>query len=188
MDLKHGVPNPIASWKYDKMFSDKFLIEIKQLLGLHLIIESPIKEDMHHNTDLMVLLMKDIRVCCRIRRHHYYEKYHHQFTIRKSRQSGNDSELTKLIEGWGDYLFYGFSNDKEVSLFHWTLCDLSVFRVWFGRQLYLSQKGEMPGIIKRNIDNSSDFIAFNLIDLPDKFIIAQSEDSNGEKEVLGEPK
>ena len=37
-----------------KRWSDRFLPENKQILGLHLIGEPPVKEDAERNTDLIV--------------------------------------------------------------------------------------------------------------------------------------
>ncbi len=160
------------NFKIDKKWSDRFLPEIKPILGLHLIGEPPLEEDMERNTDLIVLKMDSVRIGCRIRKHNYIYKYGNEFTIRKSRPSGNKSELAKVIEGWGDYLFYGFSDENEEKLHSWILGDLKVFRLWFNRQIL--KLGKMPGIYKNNTDNSSDFIAFNINELPDNFIIGKS--------------
>ena len=157
------------NWKNDKKWSDKFLPIIKPILGYHFISEPPIEEDMNHNTDLMVLKMDVIRFGCRIRRYSYYknDKYKNQFTIRTSRPSGGKTEMAKIIEGWGDYLFYGFSNEDETDLISWFIGDLNEFRAWLSRCFYNNRR---PWEVKKNIDNSSEFIAFNLKEMPEKFI------------------
>lgn len=160
----------ITLWQSDKKFSDKFIVEIKHILGEYLLVEYK-DEDIYHNSDLVVLRLDNVRVACRIRRYKYFAKYGHQFTIRKSRPSGRKSELTKIIEGWGDYLFYGFSDEANTALHYWTLCDFKVFRLWFSRELLKTAK--LPGGRKLNKDNSSDFLVFNFTDLPDAFILGE---------------
>lgn len=158
------------NWKDDKRWSDKFLPEIKMILGLHLIGEPPIEEDCERNTDLIVLKMDAVRIACRIRRYEYFSKYPNEITIRSSRPSGIKTELTKILEGWGDYFFYGFSDESETRLISWKLCRLTAFRIWFQRQSYIN-KGDIPGMGKNNSDNSSAFLAFKANTIPD-FIMA----------------
>jgi hypothetical protein len=158
----------MRGWKEDKRWSDKFLPEIKQILGLYLIGEPPIEEDSERNTDLIVLKMEAVRIACRIRRYEYFSKYPNEITIREGRPSGTKTELTKIIEGWGDYFFYGFSDESEENLVLWRLCDLKAFRIWLMR--YLCEFKKLPGIPKNNIDNSSSFRAFDADIIPN-FII-----------------
>lgn len=149
----------MSDWKSDKRWSDRFLPEIKQILGLYLIGEPPQEEDSERNTDLIVLKMEPVRIACRIRRFEYMKKYPNEITIRSGRPSGVKTELTKIMEGWGDFFFYGFANEDETRLAMWRLCDLKEFRVWLFRKLYT---GKMPGIEKPNGDGSSTFHAFNV--------------------------
>lgn len=160
-------------WIEDKHFSDKFLPQIKYILSEHLLIVDS-QEDSLRNSDLVVYRMETVRIACRIRRYKYFAKYKHQFTIRKSRPSDAKSEIAKIIEGWGDFFFYGFSNEEETNLVFWSLCDLTVFRLWFGRQLFSSPEKILPGEHQYNDDGSSDFVVFNFADLPQDFIISQS--------------
>jgi len=164
-----------SDWKKDKRWSDRFLPEIKQLLGLHLIGEPPIEEDQERNTDLMVLKMDPVRIGCRVRRNSYLcnDEYAGQFTIRAGRPSGVKTELTKVIEGWGDYFFYAFCDEQEKVLARWSLCSLNVFRLWFNRYLVLNN-GQLPGDKISNSDKSSHFIAFVFADLPTNFVIANN--------------
>jgi len=166
-------------WIQDKAWSDKFLPEVKRILGLYLIGEAPLEEDQAHNTDLIVLRMESVRIGCRIRRYETsggyqtFEKHKEEFTIRNSRPSGVLSELAKIITGWGDYFFYAFSSQDEQSLLRWTLCRYGVFRLWFNRHL-VQHRGGIPGTYKQNKDRSSDFIAINFNALPADFIVADN--------------
>lgn len=162
----------LANWETDKKWSDRFLPEIKKILGLHLIGEPPMEEDCERNTDLMVLKMDPVRIACRIRKCKYYDKYPNDITIRCSRPSGTKTELAKIIEGWGDYFFYGFCDSGECFLIDWRLCDLKAFRLWFNGYI-VKNKGTIPGVLKNNGDGSSDFRAFDSTKIKN-FIIAQA--------------
>lgn len=141
-------------------WSDKFLPLIRPIIGEFLIDEPAVAEDELRNTDLIVLGMEAKRVACRIRKAEYYAKYPDDFTIRSWVSSGNKTELTKIIEGWGDILFYGFVNEEETKLVHWKILDLNVFRLWFVRQIR-KNAGETPGQTLPNDDNLSKLTAFN---------------------------
>jgi hypothetical protein len=158
------------SWLEDKEFSDWFLPEVKAILGLHLIGEAPQVEDQEHNTDLIIIEMKPLRIACRIRSYQYFARYPDEFTIRASRPDGTKTELAKVIEGWGDRSFYGFASSFEQYLEQWYLADLNVFR----REL---QKGEVPSKLQRNDDGSSTFRAYRWTDFPPDFIVAQGQSS-----------
>ena len=165
--------NPRDNWKIDKKWSDKFLPEICAILGFYLIGEPQPEEDAERNTDLTVLRMESIRIAVRVRRYDAYLKWPDQFTIRKGRPSGTKTELTKILEGWGRYFFYGFSDEKERHLIHWTLADLNVFRLRFN-QLIL-KTGKMPGLSQENTDGSSQFQSFFWKNFPDEFVIGSHD-------------
>ena len=114
-----------GSWIEDKRWADRFLPEIKSLIGTHLIGDAPKDEDALRNTDLIVLGMRAIRIAVRIRKNEYLQQYGDQFTIRSSRPNEIETELTKIIKGWGDYFFYGFSDVEGIRLDKWFLADLT---------------------------------------------------------------
>ena len=174
----------MTNWQQDKRWSDRFLPEIKRILGEYLISEPPLEEDMERNTDLMVLRLDAVRIGCRIRKHDYIEKYGDEFTIRAGRPSGIKTELTKIIEGWGDYFFYGFSDRQEERLAQWILGDLKSFRVYFNRYL-MQNKGQIPGFGKTNLDNSSDFRAFKFREIPG-FVIAHNIPIQANKSIFAQ--
>jgi hypothetical protein len=121
-------------------------------------------------TDLIVLELKAVRIACRIRKDKYREKYGHEFTIRSFRKSGNKTELAKIVEGWGDYIFYGFADDEGLT--QWFIGDLKAFRLWFTSEAI--KNGVRPGMEKSNGDESSDFLAFEKDAIPN-FIISESK-------------
>lgn len=162
----------ITPYQQDKRWSDRFLPEIKSILGQHLIGAASLEEDRKRNTDLIVLKMEAVRIACRVRKYEYYVRYPDEFTIRASRPSKQKTELTKIVEGWGRFFFYGFADEHEQRLYAWSLCDLNVFRIWFQRYL-AAHGGKTPGEFKSNHDGSSSFGVFHLDDLPNEFVRAQ---------------
>lgn len=166
----------LRDWRTDKTWADRFMPEAKRIIGEHLICEDPI-EDRLRNTDLMVgdrsFLLRGTRIGVRFRKSIYLDSYSHQYTIRTERPvSGNETELTKIIKGYGDYFLYGIADKDDESLACWVLIDLSEWRLWYQRELYA---GNHPGDERANDDGSSLFIAFNIADLPDLAIAARRE-------------
>jgi len=169
------------TYESDRVWTDSYLDEIKSILGKHLIGPAPDEEDRHRNTDLIVLKMEAVRIGCRIRRaEKYLDTYGDEFTIRSERDYG-ETELAKIITGWGNYFFYGFAYQDDTNLCKWTLADLNVFRLWYNRQLF---SGNKPGIKKTNGDNSSRFLAFKWDQLPKEFIKAKLWPVDTEQEVF----
>ena len=154
-------------WSDRKKWSDKFLPLIKSIVGQNLITEPPIKEDQRRNTDLSTLNLQPIRISCRVRSYRY-AKYYDEFTVRDTLSSNHKTELEKVMEGWGDYLFYGISNEKEDGFVAWYLCDLNVFRRYIYNELLKNRK--LPGTTRRSSDGNT-FRIFKYKDLPKEFII-----------------
>jgi len=156
------------SWQDEKKWSDRFLPEIKRNLGEFLLTEPPIEEDQLRCTDLTVLKMNAVRIACRVRRFTHLQKYGEEFTIRSRLKSGGDTEISKIISGWGDYIFYGFSNQAETKLEKWFVGDLNVFRLWFNRCLYTNQK---PWVETQNVDGDTSFMAFRVQAVTGSFVV-----------------
>lgn len=164
------------NWTDDKHFSDRYLPAIKRILGEHLIGEPREEEDRLRNTDLIVLKMEAVRIACRIRRDSYLEAKAFaatsEFTIRAGRPNGIKTELAKIIEGWGNYFFYGFGEETSDRLVRWTLADLNVFRLWYMQHL-LEHQGKPPTKMLPNSDGSSSFCVFQWNALPAAFVKAR---------------
>ena len=160
----------MTCWKKDKKWSDKYFPEIKRALGEYLICEPEnFNEDRERNTDLTVFELQAVRIACRIRKDNYREKYCHEFTIRSDRPTGRETELAKIIRGWGNYLFYGFADESKLT--QWFIGDLNAFRIWHSREL-ARNKGAPPGVAHNNFDGSSDFRSYEKGIIPG-FIVAE---------------
>jgi hypothetical protein len=161
------------SYDSDFEWQRRLLPEVKRICADHLIGEAPEREDRHHNTDLIVLELRPVRVSCRLRRNEDLHRYNraNEFTIRAARPSGAETELQKVLSGWGDYLFYGFASPDGDELAAWLLGDLSVFRLWHHRELAAGRK---PWVDEQsNKDGSSKFFAYRIDALPADFEVAR---------------
>ena len=108
--------------------------------------------------------VETLRVACRVRRFRYLAEYPFDFTVRSDRPNGVDTELAKILAGYGDYLVYAFASQDEQSLIAWRILDLRQFRLWFHRQTL--QHKTMPGMALKNEDGSSAFRAFDVRRMP----------------------
>ena len=138
------------------------------------MIEASEEDDQCKATDFIVLKMEAVRIACRIRRHQYWiqPSYRNQFTMRSKRPTGTETELAKVLSGWGHYFFYGFADQSGSALQGYTIMDLNPFRLWFHRATIKSQ-GQCPGCEMHNHDASSTFRVFNWSDIPQSAIVAQ---------------
>ena len=161
------------NWELSKAWSDQFLPEIKHILGELLIREADAAEDALRNTDLLTLAFQgQLRIACRIRRHRYLQDHPNEFTVRCFLRSGRQTEFDKLLQGWGDLLFYGFANETETGLARWFVGDLAIFRRWLWT--HYERHGQWPGIVHQNTDGSSRFRVFSVCDVDPQFVLAHS--------------
>lgn len=163
-----------ANWQQDKGWAGTYIDQMKGICAQYLIGEAPVEDDQTRNTDMIVLKLDPVRVACRVRKWNYFERFGDQFTIRSERpQSGVKTELSKVIEGWGDYILYAFASEDESELAAWVLGDLKVFRLWYMRTLVTMGAGKTPGFCKKNLDGSSNFCAFKIDELPPEFVVTR---------------
>ena len=98
------------AYNFNRQWSDRFIPEIKAIVGAHLLSIAPDDQDMRHATDLMMLDAKDVRIAARVRRPGYASRYPYDFTIRSQVPSGAETELAKIVNGKGDWMFYGHAD------------------------------------------------------------------------------
>jgi len=153
-------------WASDKRWSDRFIPQLKRIAGGYLMEVANEEEDQTHNTDLIVLSMRAKRVACRVRQYRYLARYGDEFTIRCNRPSGVETELDKILAGWGDYLLYAFADQSERTLVRWHWVDLCRLRLW------CLMSDPMPGIVKPNGDGSSLFRVFSTRAMPPRIVLA----------------
>ena len=108
--------------------------EIKRVVGSRLLQIAPDALDWRQATDLLTLDGRDMRIAARVRRHGFAERYPYDFTIRSQLGSGNQTELAKIVNGYGDWMFYGHADEAGTGLERWWLIDLRAFRAGLIRQ------------------------------------------------------
>ena len=118
----------------NRTWSDRFLPEIKSIVGARLLQTAPDAIDWKQATDLLMLDGKDLRIAARVRRHGYASQYPFDFTIRSALPSGSPTELAKIVNGHGDWMFYGHANASNSGFDAWWLIDLRAFRAGLIRQ------------------------------------------------------
>lgn len=118
----------MSNYSENRTWSDRFIDEIKGIVGPHLLRVTPDEIDRTQAADLMVFTAQTVTIAARVRRPGYYQKYPNEFTIRAKLKSGGETELSKIINGWGTWMFYGHSAPCETKLAAWMLIDLNAFR------------------------------------------------------------
>lgn len=122
---------------------------------------SSIEQDQQEATDLIVLKGINITIAARMRRPGYAKDYPNQFTIRSQRDSGATTELRKIINGFGDWMFYGHAADSCTdTIALWYLIDLSAFRAHLISSRQKLVWGKQP-----NLDGTH-FVWFNINSFP----------------------
>jgi len=139
----------------------KYMPAVFNIVGPRLLMEAPLEIDMKECTDLMVLIAKDMRIGCRIRREGFLG-FGDEFTIRSKVPSGAKTELAKITEGWGDWLFYAHAEHDDLpSLAKWMIVDLHAWRAHMIRSRSAIKKGE------RLNNDGTHFVWFDVTSFPD---------------------
>jgi hypothetical protein len=146
------------SFRADYEWQLQFLPAIKNIVGPLLVEPAPLDLDTKEATDMLILMARDMRVACRIRRSGYAERYPWEFTIRSKRDSGARTELEKVIGGWGDWMFYAHAqHDQLPMLSRWFVIDLSA---WRAQAINTRNKAGRP--TKKSNGDGTHFVAFDL--------------------------
>jgi hypothetical protein len=128
----------MSTYEEDRSWSDQWIARIRwtigPILGPLLLEPAPEHEDLKEATDLIVFRVADFRLAARMRKEKFAKQFPDEFTIRTKRPSGTKTELRKILEGFGDLLFYGFEYGKDI--WPWTLVNLR----WFRKQVNTSEK------------------------------------------------
>jgi hypothetical protein len=132
----------MTSYASDRAFSDRYIPTIRGIVGPLLLTPAPFELDTKEATDLLVFTARDMRIAARVRRaDKYLDRYGYQFTLRAKRDNGVVTELSKIVDGWGDWLFYGFGQPGSSLIVHWWLIDLHAFRAALIRDKQSLQHG-----------------------------------------------
>lgn len=117
-----------VTYQQNRQWSDRYIPELRRLIGPHLLMPSSLEQDTKEAADLVVLRGRDMTIACRVRRPGYVAKFFGEFTLRSHVASGVTTEFEKVVDGWGDWMFYGHATPTFPSIDPWWLIDLSAFR------------------------------------------------------------
>lgn len=154
-------PYDLAGVVRDKRWSDQFMTEVRQIVGTYLLTPTPLSVDRTDAADLVILRGRAMSIAVRIRKSvpHGCE---FQFTLRSGRATGAKSELDKIIDGKGDWLFYGIEcKVRPGTIGIWNIVDLAAFRSHLIRNPARIRRGSRP-----NDDGVSEFTWFDLKSFP----------------------
>lgn len=121
--------------EFIKELNNKYLLQVRKILVSKAYIftrfrESTLKEDREQGFDA-VLSFPDVKIPIRIRKNEYLRFM--DLTIRSKSKYDLKTEIHKLKEGFGDFYFYGWSDetrDKKENnkIVTYMILDLNVFR------------------------------------------------------------
>jgi len=119
----------MKEWEKDKERADRFFPEITAILkenAKHIvnIAVAPPQKDTMQATDY-IIKVESGDVACRLR---WWSKYtiNKEWTIRSKRDTGAETELSKLKKGWARWYLYGWIIEGKIS--SWMLIDLNQVR------------------------------------------------------------
>jgi hypothetical protein len=153
-------------YETDRKWSDGFTPAIKKIVGAYLLEESSYEVDTQQAADLVVLNGRDKTIACRVRRCGYADKFGNDFTIRLKRDSGAKTEMEKIVDGFGDWLFYGHADTDGMNISRWMLINLPALRAAIIRKKIK--------YLKKSNGDGTHFLAFDIRDLPASCLIAAS--------------
>lgn len=174
----------MGKYSADRAWADQWIPTFKQIIGPHLLRTSSFEEDVKYAADLIVLTAEDKKIACRVRREGYAKTYPNQFTIRSHRDNGAKTELEKIREGWGNWMFYGHESGKTIH--PWWIIDLKSYRSHISHDGW--KKEERREIIwgeKPNKDGTH-FVWFDIKSFPEHpaLLVAQSTPEPEYSEVV----
>lgn len=175
------------SYAHDRAWSDQFIPTIKSIVGPLLLVESPREIDIKQAADLVILSARDMTIAARVRRVGFADRYPYQFTLRSARTNGLSTELRKIQEGWGDWLFYGHAGHSPPDIERWMVVDLHALRFHFinrDRSWWRSAQGE-----RQNTDNETAFRWFDIRFFPPdpSLLVADSSDADRQGQLFQTP-
>lgn len=157
-----------SSYVSNRKWSDQFLPQVRQIVGALLLMPADDLMDREQATDLIVLHAKDMRIGVRLRRPGYAGKYPGQFTIRCKVRSNSMTELKKIVEGWGDWFFYGHTDNAKIV--EWILIDLHKLRAAWIRKPAILHKPDNILSGKMSNKDGTHFYWFNALKIPEVII------------------
>lgn len=160
------------SYAEDRAWSDIYIPAIKRIVGPLLLEEASFEVDTKQAADLVVLKARNMMIAARVRRFGYAERYPWEFTIRAHRDSGAKTELQKILDGFGDWMFYGHAGQRIGEICRWFVVDLDRFRAGVTRDSVAKGKEIWWG--KKSNQDGTYFCWFDVRKFPEHILVGSS--------------
>ena len=147
----------MAGFKEQFEWQKRFIPEVVNLIAPHLIQVSSHEVDCNEAGDLVIRFPRNGTVAVRLRKPSA-SRYVGEMTLRSKTRYNNTSEVTKIVDGFADFYFYGHVDDAE-NIWHWYLLDCQKMRAEFIRRPHI-----LHNAMTRQIFNpdGTGFIAFDV--------------------------
>jgi hypothetical protein len=153
-----------------RKWSDLHMPKVKAAIADAIFKPADDHLDMKQATDLVFISptgFPNLHIAVRLRKHTYFERFRNEFTVRCQTRTNCETELSKIMQGRGDLMFYAFLNEQETDFLKYTIGDLQVFREWYrDRQAF----GGLPASTTNK--DGTGFLPVKIHDLPDNFVVA----------------
>jgi hypothetical protein len=151
------------AYQEDRSWSDQYHKQVRAVIGFFNTEVADKYTDCQLATDYRV---NGRDVACRLRRSQYASKYPDQFTLRAARDSGQETELSKVLKGKSDWMLYGFVQNGKLA--DWKIIDLAVFR-----QTLNSDYGVLVDCEVKHNNDGTHFNAYKESSFPKNLIVAK---------------
>lgn len=139
-----------------RTWSESYNALVKSILGQVLFTEAPLEIDRYEASDIIYKVSGRGDVGVRIRKPECFEKYRFDVTFRAENGRAKKTEIDKIIDGRGTWMFYAIAAPDNRTFLSWVLLDLNAWRA-----------ARFRGEIAPVIENKSNFdgTGFDVYDL-----------------------
>lgn len=175
-----AINSKIDLYKSQRNWSDRFIPNMKKIIGPQLLQITSFEQDTKQASDLIVFDVKrnndkPIQIACRVRTYEQYKNYPGQFTIRFKLPSGVETEWDKIMNGWADWFFYGAQKDHDsLEIYPWYLIDLNKFRNYINEYMHLMEEGKDYFRQQNKNSDGNEFLAFVINRFRKPVLVSQS--------------
>lgn len=128
MGLRAGVTSRQSSYIQNRIWSDPLLSKARAAVGFELLCIAPLDYDLRLAADLITVRNHPHCIGVRLREFGYMERYGDEFTSRSGVPSGCKTEFQKILDGYMDWMFYGFADQTKGDIAAYTILDMDAFR------------------------------------------------------------
>jgi hypothetical protein len=158
----------MRTYKEDRYMSDQFIPDLRRIIGTQIVNVSSFELDAKGATDLIVFRSNDLHIAARVRSPEYLIRWPHDITIRSDRPSGAETELSKIINGFGHWFIYGFDSGDGRTLSKWSIVSLNAFRAALIRNSWPGLPVKITPKEHENKEEKTKFFSFDIRQFPNR--------------------